>query len=123
MSSPTQRTLKYLRDQGYLAQVVEKTVPRVFTKIDLFGAIDIVAIHPEKWGVLGIQCTTASNQAARLTKALAIDAIKVWVQAGNEFVVHGWRKGGAAGKRKLWTVNTRKVTLADFNGDVPAAVV
>lgn len=118
MSSPTQRTLAKLRKEGYHAQVVEKTIPRMFTKVDLFGAIDIVAVRDDIPGVLGIQCTSASNQAARYTKAVAIPAIRSWVKSGNRMEVWGWSKKGKAGARKLWHPTIRIITREDFEDDV-----
>ena len=38
-TSPTQRTLKYLRDKGYTAQVVEHWNAFAKRRIDLFGVI------------------------------------------------------------------------------------
>lgn len=116
MSSPTQRTLALLRKNGYFAQVVEKTIPRIFTKVDLFGCIDVVAIRADVQGVYGVQCTSASNQASRLKKILASEEMRCWVRAGNHLEVHGWSKKGAKGKRKLWAPNILAVTIADFLG-------
>ena len=109
MSSPTQRSLKWLRDRDYTATVVEKKVPGRFISQDLFGCIDILAIKPGE--ILGVQATTATNQAARMTKARALDTLKTWLQAGGRFEVHGWSKKGAAGKRKLWQVTRREALL------------
>lgn len=115
-TSPTQRSLQRLRKDGYTAGVVEKTIPKVFPpkKLDLFGAIDIVAIAADQLGVLGVQATSASNQASRRTKALALPAIRLWLATGNRFEVWGWRKKGAKGARKLWEVNILKLKLEDF---------
>lgn len=46
--SPTARALKECRSRGWIAQVVEQTIPHVFIKRDLFGCIDIVAIVPSE---------------------------------------------------------------------------
>jgi hypothetical protein len=112
--TPTARTLTALRRAGWTAAVVERRLPRCFTTVDLFGCIDIVAIRSDRPGVLGVQTTTRSNQAARLTKALAVPELCTWLQAGNTFWIYGWAKVGARGKRKLWEVATREVTLADL---------
>lgn len=112
--TPSQRSLKLLKDQGYLAQVVERYNMYARVRIDLFGIIDIVAIHPNKKGVLGIQTTSASNFSARLHKAEIIMALKIWLKAGNEFVIHGWGLKGARGKRKTYQLNSKSFTLEDL---------
>ena len=67
-SKPTQRSLQYLRDQGWpLVQVVEKWVAQARRHIDLYGFADILAMHPV-WGHLYVQTTSYSNVSARLKK-------------------------------------------------------
>src|SRR5262245_1589148 len=68
--SPTARALVVLRQDGYLAAVVERRpVPsKPAITQDLFGAIDVVAIRADVPGVLGIQVTSSSNHAARRLK-------------------------------------------------------
>lgn len=89
--SPTARSLKQLRAEGFIAQVVEKTIPHCFIKKDLFGCIDIIACKPGV-GTVGIQATSGSNHAARMTKALAIPELKIWCDCGNTFQVWSWSK-------------------------------
>jgi len=112
--TPTARTLAHLRQLGYLAGVVERRLPRCLITVDLFGCIDVLAVRGDLPGVLGVQTSTRSNQAARLAKALAVPELRTWLAAGNAFEIHGWAKVGARGKRKLWQVSTRAVTLADL---------
>ena len=112
--SPTSRTLKHLRKEGYTAVVAEKFNYFIKKRIDLFGWIDICAIHPDKKGVLGVQTTSTTNLSARIKKAKALNSLKVWLQAGNIAEFHGWAKRGARGKRKLWTLKEVIVTLDDL---------
>ncbi len=93
MGSPTVRTLKHLRDNGYVAEVVEKWNAFARIRQDLFGIIDVVAVKPGTVGVLGVQTTSYSNVSARIKKSMANKVLPVWVRAGNRFVVHGWKKG------------------------------
>ena len=69
--SPTQRTLKRLRDsEDYpLVSIVERW--NAFAKIrqDLFGIIDLLAID-SKGNTVGIQVTSYSNISARVKKIL-----------------------------------------------------
>ena len=112
--SPTQRSLKLLRAEGYIAQVVEHFNYFARVRVDLFGVIDIVAIRADLPGVLGVQCTSASNAAARLEKARNRPELKVWLQANNRFEVHSHGKRGDRGKRKLWTCVKREIGLSEF---------
>lgn len=112
--SPTARTLQLLRDEGYTCQVVEHWNAFARRRVDLFQVIDVVAVRSDRPGVLGVQCTSASNAAARLTKAKETPALRVWLESGNGFEVHSHGKRGDRGKRKLWTCERRPLTLADL---------
>lgn len=96
--SPTQRSLAHLRKLGYTAQVVEKWIPQVKRRVDLFGFIDVLAIRDNE--VLGVQSTSGSNVASRVTKIGEHELVGAVRQAGIRIVVHGWRK--AANGR--WTL-------------------
>lgn len=111
MSSPTERTLALLRKEGHLTAVVEKFNPYIKIRQDLFGFIDVVAIHPKVVGVLAVQTTSGTNLMTRIAKAQKLKALKAWLISGNHLEFHGWRKMGKAGKRKLWQVDRRIVTL------------
>ena len=110
--SPTARSLAHCKKLGWLAQVVEQTIPRTFIKRDLFGCIDILALDGNP-GVLGIQATSESggNVAKRADRIRTECAEKsaAWLAAGNRIQVWGWGKKGAAGKRKLWTLRVVEV--------------
>lgn len=95
MSSPTSHTLAYLRRCGHVAEVVERWLPKVNRKRDLFGCIDIVAVRRGEIGVLAVQATSLSNISARLAKARGQSSLSVWLAAGQRFEVHGWyRRNG-----------------------------
>lgn len=117
MSSPTQRTLKLLRDAGYTAAVVERWQAHAHKRVDLFGFLDLVAIKGDLQGVLGVQATSGSNVAARLTKIGEISAAVDWLLAGNRLAVIGWRKvtaklkSGKKAKRKPWSPRIVRVWL------------
>lgn len=114
MTSPTQRTLKHLRDAGYYAAIVEHFNPWVQIRQDLFGIGDIVAVHVEHPGVLMVQCTSASNMSSRVKKILAAPVTPTWIAAGNRLEVWGWSKKGARGKRKLWALTMVPITEMDM---------
>lgn len=89
--SPTQRTLKYLRAQGYLAAVVEHWNPFAHVRQDLFGIVDVLAV---KEGVtLAVQCTSSGNVSSRVKKLTDHEATP-WLRDANwTLEVWGWTKG------------------------------
>lgn len=107
-TSPTQRSLKYLRDQGYLVAVTERWNPFAKIRQDLFGFIDLLAIRGNE--TLAVQTTSGDNVSARVDKITALQSSKLWLESPNrKIVVHGWSKRGGFGERKLWTC--REVSL------------
>lgn len=105
---PTERSLDWLRDRGYHVDKTEHWIGNPFTpkfrkRKDLFGCIDVVALHPDKRGVLGVQATARSGVSARVTKSCTEcrRALKLWLRAGNRFLVMGWfaRKEATTGKK------------------------
>ena len=91
MSKFNQRTLNQLRDEGYEAEVVERFNFFTKRKNDLFGFIDIVAIHPDKKGVLAVQFTNYANFGNHVTKIRSIPEHDIWLRAGNEIQVWGYK--------------------------------
>jgi hypothetical protein len=92
--NPTQRTLKYYRDQGYICEVVERWIinprhPAGGFRKDYLGIIDIIAIKGEE--TLGIQsCGQAFAEHDR--KILAEPNTEEWLAGGRGLVLIGWRK-------------------------------
>lgn len=109
-TSPTQRTLAYCKKQGWLPAVVEKWIPQVRRRNDLYGGIDLVAMRPGEPGLLGIQATSNSNAAAREHKLAALPTMVEWLKAGLDLEVWGWRKL-KVGKAHRWRVSRRKAYL------------
>ena len=104
--SPTQLTLKRLREQGYIAEVVERNLTN-YIKKDYLGCIDILAFNPETKDMIGVQDTTGSNTSARVKKAEENELIPLWLKMGFKFEVWSWAKYGARNKRKLWDVRIK----------------
>lgn len=98
--SPTVRSMRYLRERGYIVDKVEYWNPFSKTRKDLFGFIDLIAIKPGE--ILGVQTTTGAHFANRKAKAEARPEYDTWLDAGCKFVVHGWRKL----KSGKWEVRT-----------------
>lgn len=89
--SPTQRTLKHLRENGYLVQVVERWNAFARRRVDLFGFIDLIAIRESE--TLAVQATSASNVSARVKKIADHEHVGAVRRAGWRIVVMGWAKG------------------------------
>ncbi len=112
MSSPTARSLELLREMKFQCQVVESFNHFTKQRKDLFGIIDILAVH-ETLGILGVQTTTGSNHSARFKKACKAPLHK-WFRAGAHMAIWSWSKRGKQGERKLWTVRVQQVVLEDL---------
>lgn len=94
---PTERTLDWLRERGYMVDKTEHWIGNPFVpasrkRKDLFGCIDVVALHRKRRGVLGVQATSRSGVSARVTKSCTEcrKALKLWLRSGNRFLVMGW---------------------------------
>ncbi len=107
--SPTARTLAECRKRGWTAQVVERRIPKSFVTLDLFGCIDIIALTPS--GIVGIQATSGSNHASRVTKSIAEPKLRDWLTAGAKFEVWSWAQQGARDTRKLWTLRVEAIEI------------
>lgn len=89
-SSPTQRSLAYLRSLGYEVDIAEHWNPFARRRNDLFGIIDLVALTPD--GTIGVQTTSASNVSARIRKIEDSPMLFALRRAGWRIEVHGWKK-------------------------------
>lgn len=98
------RTIGILEKQGYTAEDVEKF--NFFTKRrnDFLGIFDVLAIHPEAKGILGVQVTAGGGDVQKhIRKMQASPNLLKWINAGNEAIIHSWALRGPRGKRKVWT--------------------
>lgn len=117
MTTPTQRTLAALEKNGFRAAVTERWNPYVprpdggqGIRQDLWGWMDVLAVHPRLKTTLGIQVTANSGATRRLDKLLADSnrTIAHWLQAGNRCLLWTWgqyvqgKKGGGTCKIKRW---------------------
>jgi len=103
MSSPTQRTLKALRDKGYKAGVVERWLRyagKFGKRQDLFGIIDIIAISPDK--TIGIQACGGSfaEHYKKLTEEFAQASLDWLANPGRSLEIWAWRKVRRKSKAK-----------------------
>ena len=100
--TPTALSLRHLRAEGWLVDVVERWVPGISglkVRRDLFGIGDLLALRGPD--VLLVQTTSAGNALSRVRKigdgehAEALAALRA---AGVLVHVHGWRMTTADGK-------------------------
>jgi hypothetical protein len=89
MTTPTQRTLEYLRGEGYTCAVVEHWNSWARIRQDLFGFIDILAIKKNE--TLAVQCTS-TGVAARVKKIQESEYLSRVREAGWKIYVIGWSK-------------------------------
>lgn len=117
MMTPTQRTLRALRDKGMVCAIVERWNPHAGIRQDLFGIIDILALDPER-GVIGIQSTGSafSQHADKLLNERAQECADWLSTPGTSLELWGWRKiklkrGGTAMR---WNPRIREFYIHDF---------
>lgn len=111
-TTPTQRSLKLLRSQGYLVAITERWNPFAKIRQDLFGFVDLLCVRDDE--VLAVQTTSDSggNASKRLIKIQALQTAKTWLSSPNRKLhIHAWAKRGAKGKQKLWTCRTVPLCL------------
>lgn len=108
MTSPTQRTLAFLRKIGANAKVLERYNIYAKKRQDVWGA-DILACRGRfLWA---IQTTSATNHSNRVEKSLANLEVRNWLKCGIPFYIYSWGKRGPRGKRKLWTLRITQILL------------
>lgn len=94
-TSPTSLTLRRLREQGFVAAPVERFLPQVNRKRDLFGVADVLAFHPRDRVFLLVQATSIGHVADRLARCRVRPELALWLRAGGVFEVWGWSwRGG-----------------------------
>lgn len=101
-TSPTRRTLEYLRKQGCeLVAITEHWNPFAGIRQDLFGVIDVLAIKDTE--IIAVQTTSIGGVSKRVkkladatfknpetkTECLVIEAL---LRASIKVYVHGWGK-------------------------------
>src|SRR6266404_6384359 len=99
MASPTSRSLKFLRDSGWIACVVERFLPAYGSmkfprRIDAFNFGDILACSVEPTSGEGMIALVQAFPLARwrdhLAKIAAIKEAQTWKAAGGIILIHGW---------------------------------
>jgi hypothetical protein len=103
-TSPTQLSLKKLKDEGYLVAITEHWNPFARIRQDMFGFCDIMAIRDKE--ILFVQTTSATNANARIKKIANCEHVGIIRKAGIMIHVHGWHKN----KSNRWECKVRDVS-------------
>ncbi len=118
--SPTQRTIRELRNNGRKCAIVEKWNPHVGPhgiRQDLFGIIDVIALDPER-GVVGIQCCGSgfSQHYRKLTEEMAQETLDWLSTPGTSLELWGWRKVKLkrGGKAMVWRPRIVEIKIEDL---------
>ena len=118
--SPTQRTLRELRDQGRVCAIVEKWNQYAGPhgcRQDLFGFIDILALDPER-GVVAIQsCGQSFAEHYRKLTIERSQEVYEWLRTpGTCLELWGWtkKKVKRGGKAERWSPRVQVITLNDL---------
>jgi len=122
-TSPTQRTLKALRDIGCTCGIVERFLSHAGPfglRVDLFGIIDIICCDPQR-GVIGIQACGMAFSAhwKKLTIEKAAES-RTWLETpGTSLEIWSWSKRKRKlvkgfSKRGYWTPRIKEITLEDL---------
>lgn len=99
--TPTQRTLKLIRDRGWTAEVVERWIPGAFIRRDYLNIIDIIALTGTE--IIGVQSCGESFADHKKKIHDHADAAAKWLASGGRLLLIGWRpmkvkRGGIAKK-------------------------
>lgn len=115
----------YLESKGYVVQKVEFHNFHSGKKRDLFGVFDYLAAKPNQ--VLACQTTSYGADRTRAFKILASPKAFIWLYAGGEIVVHGWKRiphinqdGTKSARLKDWSL---RETFIDLNWPWPKQTV
>jgi len=112
----TARTLKYLRDRGWKAGVVERFLSfagKYGKRIDLFNIIDIISLSDTD--IIGVQsCGQAFSEHNK--KILASPLAERWLVCGGKLMLIGWRKLKLkrGSKAMRWKPRIKHYRLKDF---------
>lgn len=119
--SPTQRTLRALKDRGLVCAIVEKWNQHAGPfgiRQDLFGIIDVLALDPQA-GVIGVQScgNTFSAHLRKMQEEKNQECVDWLSTPGTSLELWAWRKVKLkrGGKAVRWMPRVKVLTLEDFN--------
>ena len=116
--APTRRSMMRLRNQKALVAKVERWNSFAKVNMDVWGFADIITVQPDQPGTLFIQACAHSNVHTRLKKMCGpkiAPRIRKVLEAGNRVEIWTWGLDFTKthGKRAVYTLRVRPLTLAD----------
>jgi hypothetical protein len=120
--TPTQRTLKYLKGEGYLCGIVEKWIPirdhpAGGVRKDLFDFIDIIALKDGQTTAVQSCGTNFSEHKRTILENQNVIANAIECLNSNwRILLIGWRKLKVkrGGKATKWTPRIEEFSKEDF---------
>ena len=110
----TTRTLRKLEADGWMADIVERRIPRTIITKDLYGFGDVLAFRDD--ALLIVQATMSGETYRRIAKIKAEPRAALWVTGANRFIeVWGWRFLKTTGQ---WEPKITEIVLADLDVDL-----
>ena len=104
-----ERTLKCFKDLNFIVSKVEHFNTFAGIRQDLFGFLDVLALHPAH-GTIGVQvCGSDWSPHIRKMTDDRRESLLLWLASGNRCILIGWRNL----KKEGWTPRLREFTLAD----------
>jgi hypothetical protein len=117
--STVKYTMAFLRDRGVAVRVVERWIPIIKIRKDLWGA-DLQAVAGSD--LISIQCGVSSMHAEKIKKAISDPEVRIWLTTRNKFLIWTWGKRVALkkdGTRKLRDEYKARITeLRLVDGEV-----
>lgn len=125
-----QRSLKYLRKNGWQAAITEKWIPprgtmKFGVRQDIWQFGDILACFPRKvfentpmgpittvGRIALVQTFPLARWKDHIEKMRSIPELEVWKQSGGIVLVHGWAfkpKDGVRGAKKTWQLREEQI--------------
>lgn len=86
--TPTQRSLKLMRERGYFCWIVEYWHAFARQRKDLWGFADVLCLGDNE--IIAVQTTSMSNVSARVKKIAEHENVGFVRKAGVRILVHGW---------------------------------
>lgn len=115
MVSPTQRSLKYLRNNGWHCEIVERFSPFSKVRQDLFGFADLLCLKQD-YPPLLVQ-VTSTGWSSRIRKINAEPRACLALAVGFSIEVHGWRK--LKTNKNRWTIKITNIKEVDAKYVIP----
>ena len=113
-TSPTQRTLKVLRENGYVVDVVERFLSSpngsFGIRKDYCGMFDLIAFNDCE--IIGVQCGAVSGHSGHRRKIIESPDVEKWLTVFNRRIeIWSWGKRKERKNGKLWYFKVEEVNM------------